>query len=72
MATSVNDIFKKKVAQTVAALTNLSAEALFPLIEIPKNDGHGDFSLPIPKLRMQGNPAALATQFASQVLFCLM
>lgn len=37
------------------------------MLEKPKKDEHGHFALPLPRLKLAGNPAAIATEIASKV-----
>jgi arginyl-tRNA synthetase len=67
---SVSDKFKEQVATVVARMTNLSVESVFPMLEIPKNEGHGDYSLPVPKLKLPGNPVSIASDLVKKA-FCI-
>src|SRR5690349_19095741 len=62
----INDSFKASIAEYLADKTGQPAAALFPLIEIPKTAAHGDFSVPVPRLRLtaKGNPVELAADLS--------
>lgn len=48
--------------------SNLSQESILNAIELPKEaNENGDLCIPIPKLRLPGNPADIAKNIASSV-----
>lgn len=51
---------RQDLANRLAGLVDASADRLFLMLEKPKKEEHGLFSLPLPQLRLPGNPAALA------------
>ncbi len=55
------------VASKLGSLLDKPAEELWPMLERPKNEQHGQFALPIPRVRLPGNPAALAVEIAEKI-----
>jgi arginyl-tRNA synthetase len=56
------------VAERLAAIIpDSSAEKLYNLLELPKNAELGHFALPVPQLRLPGNPTVLAFGLAEKL-----
>ncbi|KAJ2747836.1 arginyl-tRNA synthetase [Coemansia sp. BCRC 34301] len=56
--------FKAAIAAQLATLTGASAEVIASSIEIPKANTHGDLAITAPRLRIKGNPAQQAKEWA--------
>ncbi|KAJ2259671.1 arginyl-tRNA synthetase [Coemansia sp. RSA 376] len=56
--------FKTTIATQLAVLTGAPVEAITGAIGIPKTNAHGDLAVNIPSLRIKGNPAQLAKDWA--------
>lgn len=61
------DTFKQEIAKQLSALNGIAVDTLVSLFEAPKNTEHGDVALAIPKLRLKGNPAQFAKEYAEKV-----
>ena len=61
------DIFRNFVSQTVSQFSGKPAEEVYPLLEAPKNSEHGDIAVAVPRLRVKGDPAQYAQDWANQV-----
>ncbi|KAJ3044206.1 Arginyl-tRNA synthetase [Rhizophlyctis rosea] len=59
------DVFRFKIIEQVMALTGASSEAIFPLLEEPRDRANGDLSLPLPRLRLPGNPVQIAKDLST-------
>jgi len=59
--------FKYEIASKVSNLLNISEHVLFDLLEAPRDPSHGDFSIALPRLRLNGNPAQIAADLAKKV-----
>lgn len=58
---------RQELAKKLAGfLTGPSVDQLFLLLEKPKKEEHGQFALPLPQLRLPGNPVALAKDLADK------
>lgn len=61
------DRFKVDLATQLSSVSGVAEETLLDAIEVPGNTTHGDLAVPLPKLRLKGNPAALAKEYAEKV-----
>lgn len=59
-------VLRQELAQRLSGLLEVPAERLFLMLEKPKKSDHGQFALPLPQLRLPGNPAALAKDLESR------
>ncbi|SAL95703.1 hypothetical protein [Absidia glauca] len=59
------DIFKLRIASQLAKVTQIAPEVIYRAIDIPRQLDHGDFALALPRLRVKGNPAQLAKEWAA-------
>ncbi|KAJ3287745.1 hypothetical protein HK104_008471 [Borealophlyctis nickersoniae] len=59
------DVFRYEIIKQVSALTGVAADAIYPLLEEPKDASFGDISLPVPRLRVPGNPIQLAQNLST-------
>lgn len=65
----VIDSYKHQIASWLSKInSSITHENAFSALEMPKNTTHGDFAIPIPKLRLSGNPSQNATLLAEQVI----
>ncbi|KAJ1910248.1 arginyl-tRNA synthetase [Tieghemiomyces parasiticus] len=60
------DFFKREIAEALAPLAGLDTKVLFNAIEYPKIAEHGDLAVAIPRLRLKGNPKAIAEEWVSK------
>lgn len=61
------DIFRQQIASQVSTLSGAEESLVLSSIEEPKTAAHGDLAIAIPRLRLKGNPAALALSMAAKV-----
>lgn len=66
-ATNPLDSFKNVIAEKINALCGADLPLIHRSLEAPRSPDHGDFALAVPKLRIKGNPAALAKEWAGKV-----
>jgi arginyl-tRNA synthetase len=59
--------FRTHVAEKIAGVVGRPADDIWMWLERPKNDEHGHFALPIPRLKVEGNPAAFASDLAAKL-----
>lgn len=56
--------FRTHVAEKLAVLVDRPVDEVWKILEKPKKEEHGQFALPLPRLRLAGNPAAIAADIA--------
>jgi hypothetical protein len=61
------DGFKNIIADKVSAISGADPTLIYKSLEAPRSPDHGDFAIAVPKLRVKGNPAALAKDWAGKV-----
>ncbi|KAI9297871.1 arginyl-tRNA synthetase [Neoconidiobolus thromboides FSU 785] len=61
------DSFKQEIAKQVSEFSGVPVETLLTIFEAPKNPEHGDVALAIPRLRLKGNPAQFAKEYAEKI-----
>lgn len=61
------DGFKNIIAEKLANISGADPALIHRSLEAPRSPDHGDFAVAIPKLRVKGNPAALAKEWAGKV-----
>ncbi|KAG2175965.1 hypothetical protein INT44_000443 [Umbelopsis vinacea] len=61
------DGFKAIIAEKVSAISGADATLIYKSLEAPRSSDHGDFAIAVPKLRVKGNPAALAKEWAGKI-----
>ena len=61
------DGFKTIIAEKVSAISGADPTLIYKSLEAPRSSDHGDFAIAVPKLRVKGNPAALAKEWAGKV-----
>ncbi|KAJ3057106.1 Arginyl-tRNA synthetase [Rhizophlyctis rosea] len=59
------DVFRYEIIKQVSALTGASGDAIYPLLEEPRDAANGDLSLPLPRLKLPGNPVQIAKDLAT-------
>ncbi|ORZ26210.1 hypothetical protein BCR42DRAFT_364889 [Absidia repens] len=59
------DIFRIRIATQLSSVTNIDPATIYRAIDIPRQLDHGDFALALPRLRVKGNPAQLAKEWAA-------
>ncbi|KAJ3092046.1 hypothetical protein HK102_011252 [Quaeritorhiza haematococci] len=62
----VVDVFRAQIVAQVSAITGADPANVYSLIEVPKDPKNGDISIPMPRLRVPGNPAQLAAKIAQE------
>jgi len=62
----VNDIFKIKIAEQLSTLSGADKRTIFTLLSPPANPEFGDYCIPIARLRLQGKPNELASEFSKK------
>lgn len=55
---------RQELAERLSDLLGASTDQLFLALEKPKKEEHGQFALPLPQLRLKGNPVQLAKEVA--------
>ncbi|KAI9598312.1 arginyl-tRNA synthetase [Syncephalis fuscata] len=58
--------FKEAIAQQLAEFASIDQAQVIEVIEAPRVPEHGDFAVAMPRLRVKGNPAALAKEYAEK------
>ncbi|KAI8340647.1 hypothetical protein BC941DRAFT_371019 [Chlamydoabsidia padenii] len=59
------DIFRLRIATQLSKVTQIEPAVIYRAIDIPRQLDHGDFALALPRLRVKGNPAQLAKEWAA-------
>ncbi|KAI9320608.1 hypothetical protein BX666DRAFT_2017740 [Dichotomocladium elegans] len=62
--TNPMDAFKNAIASQISSLSGVSAKLIYDALDLPRATEHGDLAVAVPRLRVKGNPAALAQQWA--------
>ncbi|ORX70038.1 putative arginine--tRNA ligase, cytoplasmic [Linderina pennispora] len=60
------DEFKASIAKQLAELSGVSTDVILPAIDVPKATTHGDLAIAVPRLRLKGNPAQFANEWAEK------
>lgn len=58
------DCFKNLIAAQLSELSGVEARVVYDAIDLPRVLEHGDLAVAVPRLRVKGNPAAFAKQWA--------
>lgn len=61
---SLLDKFRVLIADQMTKLTGADPEVVWKAIDFSRSPEHGDFAIALPQLRLKGNPAQLATEYA--------
>jgi arginyl-tRNA synthetase len=62
------DIYRAFIANKLAPITGVGAEAIFESLQWTQSLDHGDLNLPVPRLRVKrAPPAILAKEWAQKV-----
>lgn len=64
-STNVMDRFKNLIAAQLSSLSGVDAKLVYDALDLPRSLEHGDLAVAIPRLRVKGNPAALAAEWAA-------
>ncbi|EIE91573.1 hypothetical protein G6F46_007897 [Rhizopus delemar] len=64
-STNPLDTFKNLIAVQIASLGNLDPVFVYQAIDLPRSLENGDFAIALPRLRLKGNPAAIAKEWAN-------
>ncbi|KAG1049101.1 hypothetical protein G6F43_008554 [Rhizopus delemar] len=64
-STNPLDNFKNLIAVQIASLGNLDPVFVYQAIDLPRSLENGDFAIALPRLRLKGNPAAIAKEWAN-------
>ncbi|KAI8810101.1 hypothetical protein BJ742DRAFT_770531 [Cladochytrium replicatum] len=67
LSVSVLDKFRYEIAEKVGVAVKLDASAIRFMLETPKDSNNGDYAIPIPRLRLPGNPVQIAKDLSQQV-----
>ncbi|KAI9499695.1 hypothetical protein BDB00DRAFT_795158 [Zychaea mexicana] len=62
--TNVMDIFKNLIASQMATITGVDAKLIYTALDLPKSLENGDLAIAVPRLRVKGNPAQFAQEWA--------
>ncbi|KAI8989517.1 hypothetical protein BDB01DRAFT_848684 [Pilobolus umbonatus] len=63
--TNPMDTFRNLIAVQIAAISKLDPEFVYKAIDNPRAIENGDMAIALPRLRVKGNPAALAKEWAA-------
>ncbi|EWC47327.1 cytoplasmic arginine--tRNA ligase [Drechslerella stenobrocha 248] len=66
VTTNPIDIFRSYVAEEMSKITGVNRELLYPALEWTQNMEKGDLILAVPRLRIKGDPKALAAEWVKQ------
>lgn len=61
------DIFRSYVAEEMTKITGVNRELVYPALEWTQDMRKGDLIMAVPRLRVKGDPKALAIQWAEKV-----
>jgi len=61
------DGFKNIISEKLANISGADPALIHKALEAPRSPDHGDFAVAVPKLRVKGNPAALAKEWAAKI-----
>ncbi|KAG1226958.1 hypothetical protein G6F35_002735 [Rhizopus arrhizus] len=64
-STNPLDTFRNLIAVQIASLGNLDPVFVYQAIDLPRSLENGDFAIALPRLRLKGNPAAIAKEWAN-------
>lgn len=61
------DVFRSYITEELAKISGVDRSLIFPALESPLDNKHGDLVIPIPRLRVKGTPAEqLAEEWAAK------
>lgn len=63
-STNPLDAFRNLIAVQIASLGNLEPGFVYQAIDLPRSLENGDLAIALPRLRLKGNPAAIAKEWA--------
>ncbi|KAI8368287.1 uncharacterized protein BYT42DRAFT_539504 [Radiomyces spectabilis] len=58
------DVFRNLIAVQLAQLAKVDAALIYDALDLPRSLEHGDLAVAIPRLRLKGNPVAIAKELA--------
>ncbi|KAI8148641.1 hypothetical protein BJV82DRAFT_592806 [Fennellomyces sp. T-0311] len=61
---NVMDVFKNLIASQLASISKLDTKLIYDSLDLPRSLEHGDLAVAVPRLRVKGNPAAFAQEWA--------
>ena len=64
--TNVMDVFKNVIAAQMSQISGVDAKLLFDSLDLPRSLENGDLAIAVPRLRVKGNPAQFAQEWAKQ------
>ncbi|KAF7730865.1 hypothetical protein EC973_001383 [Apophysomyces ossiformis] len=64
--TNVMDVFKNVIAGQLSSVSGVDAALIYEALDTPRSLEHGDLAVALPRLRVKGNPAALAKEWAEK------
>ncbi|CEP07013.1 hypothetical protein [Parasitella parasitica] len=64
-STNPMDVFRNLITVQIAALGNLDPVTVYQAIDNPRSLENGDLAIALPRLRLKGNPAAMAKEWAA-------
>lgn len=59
------DTFKNVIAAQIAAIGNIDPVVVYGALDNPRSVENGDLAIALPRLRVKGNPAAIAKEWAA-------
>ncbi|RCI06644.1 hypothetical protein CU098_012197 [Rhizopus stolonifer] len=65
-STNPLDTFRNLIAVQIASLGNLDAVFVYQSIDNPRSLENGDLAIALPRLRLKGNPAAIAKEWSEK------
>ncbi|KAI7850352.1 hypothetical protein BDC45DRAFT_518620 [Circinella umbellata] len=64
--TNVMDVFKNVIATQMNQISGVDTKLLFDALDLPRSLENGDLAIAVPRLRVKGNPAQFAQEWAKQ------
>ncbi|KAI9263420.1 hypothetical protein BDA99DRAFT_510147 [Phascolomyces articulosus] len=62
--TNIMDVFKNVIATQMAEISGVDVKLLYDALDLPRSLENGDLAIAVPRLRVKGNPAAFAQEWA--------
>lgn len=63
--TNPMDVFKNLIASQLNQISGVDAKLIYESLDLPRSLEHGDLAVAVPRLRVKGNPAQFAQQWAA-------
>lgn len=67
VTTNPIDIFRSYVAEEMAKITGVDREIVYPALEWTQDMNKGDLIMAVPRLRLKGDPKAMAADWVTKV-----